>query len=362
MKVSSFDTPRDRLFYCQADSGRRLLRSLLGAMALAFAFSLLMSGFARDVAFGQTAPVKPTLRATVAVPDAIVTIGDFFDDAGDKASTPLFRAPDLGTSGAVPARRVVELARNAGLIGADTGGLTEVEVSRLSRPVEAEEMSRLVATEALRQNGRGLGDATIDDLRVAFEGSIEPHHADLRATAPVRIASFSLNPQNGRFDALFLIDQGNGAERLRLRGEVFETVQVVTLSRQMSRGDVVTRDDVVVERLPRRQVGSLRAADPDLIVGMAARRQLRPGQPLTASDFIRPIVVNRGDSVTVVFEGTAFTVSSRGQAQDSGSVGDMVGVINPQSKRVIHATVAGPGKLVVASGSTAVASIGRTTP
>jgi hypothetical protein len=44
------------------------------------------------------------------------------------------------------------------------------------------------------------------------------------------------------------------------------------------------------------------------------------------------------------------------------SVGDLVGVLNPQSKRTIHATVAGPGRVVVTAGPKAVASIGRNTP
>ena len=363
MKISVFDNRPVSFFDCSSDAGRRLLRSLVGALALALAFSVLFACLGRDVAYGQT-PVRPTLRTAVALPDAIVTIGDFFEDAGDKAATPLFRSPDLGTTGPVSARRVVELARQAGLAGADTGGLVEVQVTRLSRPIEADELARLVAAETLRQNGRALGEATVEDLRVAFDGAVEPRHADLRATTPVRLVSFSLAAQTGRFDALFQIDQGGQTDRLRLRGDVQETVQVVTLARNLGRGEVVGRDDVVVDRLPRRQVGAQRPLDPEQIVGMAARRALRQGQAVAAADFSRPIAVTRGDTVTIVYESTALTVTSRGQALESGSVGDLVGVLNPQSKRTIHATVAGPGKVVVTSGSRAVAAtvIGRTTP
>lgn len=360
MKISSFDRRPEPFFDCTSEAWWRLMRSLIGALALAIGFSMLMSGLARDVAYGETV-AKPMLRSMVAVPDAVVTIGDFFEDAGDKAATPLFRAPDLGTTGSVPARRVVELARAAGLDGADAGGLVEVQVTRLSRPVEADELGRMIAAEALRQNGRNLAEVSIDDLRVVFDTPVAPRQADLRATMPARVVSFSLNPQNGRFDALVLIDKGNASDRIHLRGEVVETVQVVTLARTFARGDIVARDDVVIDRMPRRQAGNLRAADPDRIVGLAARRQLRGGQPVTQGDFIRPIVVNRGDTVTIVFETAALTVTSRGQALESGSIGDLVGVLNPQSKRTIHATVAGPGKVAVVAGATAVASLGRKT-
>ena len=361
MKVSVFDRARVPFFDCSSDAGRRLVRSLIGAVALALVFSVLMSALGRDVAHGQER-LRPVLRSMVAVPDAVVTIGDFFEEAGGKAATPLFRSPDLGTTGSVSARRVVDLARAAGLVEADTGGLVEVQVTRLSRPVEAEELSRIVASEALRRNGRLMGDTSLDDLRVVFDTPVDPRQADLRAGDPARLVSFSHTTQNGRFEALFQIDQGSTSERLLLRGEVVETVRVVTLTRPLGRGDVVGRDDVVVDHLPRRQVGALRSLDPEQFVGMAARRPLRPGQPVSTGDFTRPTVVTRGDTVTVVYETASLTVTSRAQAVDSGAVGDLVTVVNPQSKRTIHATVAGPGRVVVNAGARTVAAIGRTTP
>ncbi len=361
MKISVFDRPRPSLFDCSSDAGRRLLRSVIGALAFALAFSLLFSGLGRDIAYGQTV-LRPTLRAAVAVPDAVVTIGDFFEAAGDKAATPLFRAPDLGTAGPISARRVVDLARAAGLSGADTGGLVEVEVTRLAREVSVDEISRLIATETLRQNGRAMAEATLDDLRVNYDSPLEPRRADLRAAVPARLLSFSLNTQNGRFDAMVQIDQGGTNERLRLRGEVVETVRVVTLGRPLARGEVVHRDDVVVDRQPRRQIGGMRAADPEQIVGLAARRAIQSGQAVVQGDFARPTVVTRGETVMVVFETASLTVTSRGQALEAGALGDTVNILNPQSKRTIHATVAGPGKVVVAAATKAVASIGRTQP
>ncbi len=361
MKISVFDRPASFGDLCTSDAGRRMLRGFFGALALAVLISLLFAALGRDVAYGQTV-ARPTLRSTVAIADAIVTVGDFFEDAGDKAATPLFRAPDLGTTGPVSARRVVDLARSAGLVGADTGGLIEVQVTRLSRQVEADDLARLVAIETLRQNGRNMGETTVEDLRVAFDGAVDPRHADLRAANPVRLVSFSYNQQNGRFDALFQVDQGGSNERLHLRGEVIETVQVVSLARALARGEIVSRDDVVVDRQPRRLAGGVRAADPDQIVGMAARRAIRAGQPVAGADFTRPQVVVRGDTVVVVYETAGLSVSTRGQATESGALGELVTVFNPQSKRTLHATVVGPGKVAVTAAPKAVASIGRTTP
>lgn len=361
MKFSSLDRRSPPIVDLSSEAVGRLFRSLIGAVVLAVGFSLLMSALARDVARSET-PAKASLRAVVAVPDAVVTVGDFFENAGTGASTPLFRAPDLGTTGSVPAARVVELARAAGLRNADAGGLVEVQVSRLARPVESEELSRLIAAEALRQNRRDFEDTAVDDLRLTFDGAVAPLQADLRATEPARVVSLTLNARTGRFDAMVRVDQGEQSETVRLRGELVETVQVPVLTRALARGETAGRDDVEIDRLPKRRVGNQRPADVDRIVGMVARRPLRAGQPLSPNDFTRPILVTRGDAVTLVFEAPGLTVTGRGQALESGALGDVVGVLNPQSKRTVHATVAGPGRAVVGAGSRTVASIGRNIP
>lgn len=358
MRVSNFDAPRPGLFSCRSESGRRLLRSLLGAGILAAGFSLLVAGLGADNAYGAD-PTRPGLRAVVTVTSDLVTVGDFFDDAGPTAATPLFRAPDLGTTGSVPARRVLDLARNAGLSAADARGIAEVQVSRLARPVEADELAQIVAAAALRQPGRTGPDVALEDLRVVFDGTVEPHQADLRASEPVRLLSLSLSAQNGRFSALFAVDQGDGSDRFQLRGEVIETAAVTVFTREIARGEIIGRDDVRVDRLPRRQIGSTRSIGPEEVVGQAARRALRPGQPIAAGDVVRPQIVGRGDTVTVVFETGALTLTTRGQAMTAGTMGELVTVLNPQSKRTIHAVVTAPGKVTVANGATAVASLQR---
>jgi flagella basal body P-ring formation protein FlgA len=359
MRVSIVDNPRRPLFDRRSESGRLLVRCVLAAAAFALGAGLLLGGLGTDPAVGAEVAGRPSLRSVVAVRSDIVTVGDFFENAGEKAAVPLFRSPDLGTTGTVSARRVVELAQAAGVERIDADGLVEVTVSRLARTVEADEIARIVAAAVLHQPGRATEDIGIDDLRVAFDGTVDPQHADLRAATPIRVASLSLSPQSGRFDALLLVDRGETTDRLRLRGEVIETAPAITLTRPLNRGEVVGRDDVQIERLSRRLVGNRRALDPSDVIGMAARKALRPGQPIAIADFVRPNVVSRGDLVTIVFETANLTITGRGQAQEAGTVGDLVTVINPQSKRTLHATVLGPGRVGVVSPASSVASLAK---
>lgn len=359
MKYSALREPRPGFFSCSGEAGGRLLRTLVGAATLALLATLLLSII--GVAPASSAE-KAMLRGSVSVGGNVVTLGDFFENAGPLADRPLFRAPDLGTTGPVSAARVVDMARAAGLATAETGGLVEVSVTRLSRPVEASEIARLIAVEALRRPGR-TEDVSIDDLEVVFDGPVEPRPADVRSQEPVRVVSLSMVPQSGRFDALVQIDQGERSDRIHLRGQVVETTSVTVLNRPLSRGDIVSAEDVRVDRQPRTRSGILRSiVDPSEIVGRQARRSLRAGQAIAAADFARPQVVARGETVTVVFRTKSLQVTGRGQSIQAGAVGDMIPILNPQSKRTIHATVVGPGIVEISAPATAVASIGKVVP
>ena len=63
------------------------------------------------------------LKAQTTVAADIVRIGDLIENAGVAANTPIFRAPDLGQTGAVPSRAVLDAVRPYGLIAVDIRGL-----------------------------------------------------------------------------------------------------------------------------------------------------------------------------------------------------------------------------------------------
>ena len=51
--------------------------------------------------------------------------------------------------------------------------------------------------------------------------------------------------------------------------------------------------------------------------------------------------------MTIVYEAPGITLTLRGQAQDSGALGDTINVLNVQSKRAVQGVVSGPGRVTV---------------
>ena len=86
----------------------------------------------------QLSPDSDDQQRDIIVTADGVRIGDVVDNAGTAARIPIYRAPDLGTTGALPAAQVVATLRAHQVIGVTTGDIKEVTVTRRpapSRPV-----------------------------------------------------------------------------------------------------------------------------------------------------------------------------------------------------------------------------------
>jgi flagella basal body P-ring formation protein FlgA len=74
---------------------------------------------------------------------------------------------------------------------------------------------------------------------------------------------------------------------------------------------------------------------------------VRVGQPLRNADLMKPEIVKKNDMVLLHYAVPGIVLTMRGQAQDSGTEGDVVNVLNIGSKRVIQGVVTGPGRVTI---------------
>lgn len=76
-------------------------------------------------------------------------------------------------------------------------------------------------------------------------------------------------------------------------------------------------------------------------------RGLRAGHPVFARDVERPVLVTKDSLVTLVLQASHMRLTARGKALDQGSHGDVIRIVNEQSKQVVEGTVIGAGQAAV---------------
>ncbi|BBE74780.1 flagellar basal body P-ring formation chaperone FlgA [Oharaeibacter diazotrophicus] len=314
------------------------------------AFLLRLVGAALIAALAATLiTLRPaaaaTLRPHAIVTTDLVTLGDLFDGAGERAATPVFRSPDAGVDGALPAADALAAARAAGL-AVDPTAIDVVTVVRAGTEVDEAMLTTLV-----RDAVAGRLRVAPESLDIDFDALVGPITADAGADRPVTLVALSVQGGSGRFDARLAVDVGAETRTVEVGGRAVEMIDVVVLKRDLERRQVVRADDIAVERVERRRMGRSALAEPDAVVGLAARRALRGGDTLSPVDLEPPRLVLRGEQVTLSYARPGITLSARGRALADGALGETVTVLNEQSRRTVEGIVTANGVVTVARGT-----------
>jgi flagella basal body P-ring formation protein FlgA len=119
------------------------------------------------------------------------------------------------------------------------------------------------------------------------------------------------------------------AARPVARGEACDGVDLLT-----SRGEVGA---VLLQRLPRLSE----------VAGTRAARDLMADEVVTRTALVMRPMVQSGDVVAVRATADGVTVQGQAVAQQSGGEGDIIRVVNRESRRTLRARVVGPGKVEV---------------
>lgn len=314
---------------------RRLcLRATIAGLAFAAA---LGSAFATEL--------PPQLKPSVVLNGDAITLGDIWENIGDKAGTPLANAPAPGKRITLETRWLMAVAQSYGIDWRPASPFERSVVERAGQSVDI----RTIETElreALTMEGAPVG-ASIEisnrqQLHIVIPASASP---------TVAVKDLAYDPRMNRFQAVVEAPAGApNSVRFKVMGSVYASARIPVLAHAMGRGDVIREDDIqwvdVREEVVRRDIIS----NARMLVGQEPRYQLRAGVPVRTNEVQKPVVVAKNSSVTIMLRSKFMTLTAQGRAIEEGSVGDVIRVTNVQSKQTVDARIEGPGQVSVMPG------------
>jgi flagella basal body P-ring formation protein FlgA len=212
-------------------------------------------------------------------------------------------------------------------------------------PIEAEDdrtVRQLVRQWAESQTGvRG------QRLRIAYRDAEDPtwsmHEAGRR---------FELEPDTadalGRVPLTLRIYENNrpvSTERLFVDIAMRQSVAVA--AKTLHRGQIITESDLSTSTQWLDSSRTRPVTDPSKIVGQQTARLVRSGQVVEARDVRSPVVVKRGQLITVRALSGGLVVRTVARAKDDGAVGDVIGVRNVRTRDQYHVEVCGPQEAIL---------------
>lgn len=197
-------------------------------------------------------------------------------------------------------------------------------------PAQAASVSELVAERSEQEYGTILPQNGTFDIRIA-EGA--PEEGEF-------IQEFWIDQNTGQFIANLVTPSGNIR---RIQGLAILNVPVPVVTRRIQPDEIVASNDIQMIDMPWARVHAFAITDYDKLNGMQVRRMLVPGRPIHAQSVIPPIVVSRGERVTIELQYGPLQLTAKGKAISDAHLGQELRVVNLASNKTITAVARADG-------------------
>ena len=165
-----------------------------------------------------------------------------------------------------------------------------------------------------------------------------------RAQRPImlKVAGLRRDRATGRYEARIAatLPDGEGST-IMVAGIAQELVAVVVPTRPVAPGEMLTAADLALRQVPEAQLQPDTLTDPADAVGLEARRALPAGRMIRGREVAAPVLVRRGEPVTVVYATGRLEITTAGTALAAGRRGEPIQVQNSASGEVRRGIVAG---------------------
>lgn len=161
---------------------------------------------------------------------------------------------------------------------------------------------------------------------------------------PALVRLVALEREGARFAARLEVAVEDGAANpLVLRGKLVTLIEVPVAARHLPPGHVVAAPDLVAEQVEEGLLAADAVLEPGEAVGRETVRRVRSGRPLRRAELRPARLVRRGEHVSVRLVHRGLEITGLGIAGADGALGEVVSVLNAESRREIRGRVIAPG-------------------
>jgi len=283
-----------------------------------------------------------TLRPYTKVSGAVVRLSDLWD--GVQADTDLGPAPEPGGRITVPAAQLAAIARQFGVDWRPNSAGDRAILERLGRALTRDDI-----TPAIRNALTAAAASPDAEIELgAYTAPLFPQDAKLG----VAVTQIDLDKLSGRFSALLDITAADAPNtQFCITGRIREMIDVPVVRRRIMPGDVVTAADLDWAHLPKGVSRGDIVHVPADAIGLSAKQSIAPNQPIPLADLGRPIIVQKGNEMTLTLESPGLSLNARGVATEPGGLGEHIRILNEYAHTTVEAVITGPGQARVVPGT-----------
>lgn len=294
-------------------------------------------------------PTRVSVREESVVVGERIALGDIADITGtDEAAAALAvielgRAPSPGLERRLKREKILSLIAASGFSPREVAvdSPDEARIIRASQKADREAIEKALVDHLMRTSGAAVSEIVIKALSCP-QIPLPLGRLEVR----VERSRWPADTERAFIPVTFLVN-GKRAGTAMVQALVEVWGRVAVARKPIERGEAIAKDDYSIEArrltwLPRDAI-----SDPNRLEGKIARRAIEAGQVIRASAIESPVLVERGDMVTVIAEGEKFKLKAKAKAKGAGKYGDYLRLIVPESGVEIYGRVTGEKKVSV---------------
>jgi len=186
------------------------------------------------------------------------------------------------------------------------------------------------------------------EYKLAFAGPLAEMILPLDKPAQVEVQSMNVRHEQNRFEATLVApSKEEPLETIRVSGAIHRMINIPVLSSTIRNGSVIGARDIETISVREDEVRNDMVISADELIGTTPRRVILPGKSVRVNEIQAPLIVERGDTVTMIFNDGGMRLTAKGKALENGAKGDLVRVSNTASSRTVEALVTAEREVVV---------------
>ena len=290
---------------------------------------------------GARSAMAANLKSVSVINSDTLTLGDLFNGLNRNADYIIGPAPQPGQDMVLNARTLYRIAVALDLPWRPASSGDQIIIRREATVVEYDSIKNALERELKTKGVRGKFNIELNNGEPTI---ILPNNLPEN----VEVASLKYNNQKDYFQATLVAPSNdNPIKEILVSGLVERMVSVPVLRSNLQNGDIIGKNDIDMIDVPQKTLQHNVIMDAEDMIGMTPRRIAHAGKFILAGTLGKPLLVTRGDKVSITFNEGPLILTAKGKALQSGAKGDQVRVTNINSSRTVDAIVSGNNQVTV---------------
>lgn len=291
---------------------------------------------------GARAALAASIKPVSVISGDTLRLGDVFDGLKeDKAAYILGPAPQPGQDMTLNASTLMRVALALDLPWKPASSADQVVIRRAAAIVPESDIRDTIRA-ALKDKGLQ------GDFNLLVSGTMPQIILPPDVSPSIEVADVKFDPSRDWFEiSLAAPSTATPLNRASITGRVQRMVSVPVLKDTLRNGDIIGTNDIVWIDMEQKDLQADNILKEEDMTGLTPRRMAAAGKPLRANELQRPVLVGRGDFVTLVFKSGPMLLTAKGKAMQDGAQGDTIRFVNIASNRTLDGIVSGDHEITV---------------